>query len=319
MNQPTIILPGGSGFLGRTLAKWFSSKGWHVVILSRNPQAIVGAQVVVWDGQTLGPWTEQLEGAKVVVNLAGRSVNCRYNVKNREEIMASRKDSTLILGQAIAACENPPSVWLNSSTATIYRHRFDAANTESDGLYGASPEAKDAFSLQVAHAWESAFEQAYQQNDLTRTRAIILRTAMVFGNEPGGVYETLARLARRGLGGTMGHGRQFVSWLHEADFCESIAWLIDNETANGIYNLASPHPLPNRTMMSQLRRAVGMCCGLPATRLMLELGALFLRTETELILKSRRVEPERLLKEGYRFRFPDFATALNDLEGKTST
>lgn len=314
LNKQTVIIPGGSGFLGRTLAKWFAQREWQVIVLSRRPHPIDGAEVLTWDGKTMGPWTELLEGATAVINLAGRSVNCRYNEENRANIIASRVDSTLILGKAIAACQNHPKVWLNSSTATIYRHRYDAPNTESAGLYGASKEAKDAFSLKVAHAWEDAFEEAYRTNDLTRTRGILLRTAIVFGNEPGGVYETLRKFAKQGIGGTMGHGRQYVSWLHEEDFCESIAWLIQSETAQGIYNLAAPHPLPNREMMATLRQVVGALFGLPATRWMLELGAFFLRTETELIVKSRRVEPERLLSEGYQFRFPHFEAAIKALE-----
>lgn len=317
MSEQTIIIPGGSGFLGKTLTKWFSHKGWKVIVLSRNPTPMEGAEVLPWDGKDLGPWTEQLEGAKAVINLSGRSVNCRYNQTNRATIMASRVDSTLVLGKAIAACKNPPVVWLNSSTATIYRHRYDAANTESAGLYGASREAKDDYSLEVAHGWEDAFQKAYQDNDLTKTRGLLLRTAMVFGTETDGVYETLRKLARRGLGGTMGHGRQFVSWLHAADFCRITEWLIENKEAEGIYNLAAPHPLPNREMMMAVRQASGAKWGLPATRWMLEVGSFFLRTETELVVKSRRVEPERLLKEGYRFQYSDLPTALADLE-KTS-
>lgn len=314
MSKQTIIIPGGSGFLGRTLTQWFSQKGWRVVILSRQLTPIKGAEVIAWDGKNLGPWAKQLEGAKAVINLAGRSVNCRYHKQNRAAIIDSRVDSTLILGQAIAACQNPPAVWLNSSTATIYRHRYDTANTEATGLYGASKEAKDAYSLEVAHSWEEAFKKAYQDNDLIKTRSLILRTAMVFGKEPGGVYGTLRKLTRRGLGGTMGHGRQFVSWLHEEDFCRIIEWLIENEKAQGIYNLTAPKPLPNREMMTAIRKATRASFGLPAARWMLELGSFFLRTETELIVKSRRVEPERLLKEGYQFQFLTLPTALADLE-----
>lgn len=309
-----MVIPGGSGFLGRTLAKYFSQRDWRVVILSRHPSPIKGAEVFVWDGKTLGPWSQQLEGAKAVINLAGRSVNCRYNERNRTAMMNSRTDSTLIIGQAIAACKNPPKVWLNSSTATIYRHQYDKPNTESEGLYGASKEAKDTYSLEVAHAWEDAFEEAFRVNPLSQTRGLILRTAMVFGKESGGVYEALRKLTQQGLGGTMGHGRQYVSWLHETDFCRSIEWLIQNESAQGIYNLTAPNPLPNREMMATLRAALGVKFGLPATRWMLELGAFFLRTETELIVKSRRVEPERLLSEGYQFRFPHFEAAIKALE-----
>ncbi len=311
-----MVIPGGSGFLGRTLAHWFAQRDWRVVILSRDPCAITNAEVVLWDGKTLGPWAEVIDDSEAVINLAGRSVNCRYHAKNRAAMMASRTESTRVIGEAIKQCENPPAVWLNSSTATIYRHRCDRAQTEEEGTYGAHQEAKDAYSLEVAHGWEAAFQESYQSLDQTRTRGLVLRTAMVFGQEPGGVYETLRKLAKCGLGGTLSHGRQFVSWLHEEDFCRSIEWLISQPDKKGIYNLTAPHPLPNREMMAALRKAVGVGFGLPAARWTLELGAFFLRTETELIVKSRRVEPARLLTEGFQFQFSDFANALVDLEQK---
>lgn len=319
MKNQRLVIPGGSGFLGRTVAKWFIARGWQVIIFSRNPTPIAGAEVVAWDGVTLGEWAEQLEGSTAVLNLAGRSVNCRYHHKNREEMLDSRTQSTRVLGEAIAQCRTPPQVWLNSSTATIYRHRYDAPNTESEGLYGPEREAKDHFSLQVAHAWEEAFEQCYQDFQLGQTRGILLRTAMVFGNERGGVYETLRRLTRMGLGGTMGHGRQYVSWLHAEDFCRAVLWLIESEEAHGIYNLTAPNPLPNRQMMASLREALSVRFGLPAPRLFLEIGAFFLRTETELIVKSRRVVPERLLAEGFKFRYQTLSEALANLESESSS
>ncbi len=305
-----IILPGGSGFLGRTLAAFFSGLGCEVVVFSRSPGKAPFARTAVWDAKTLGDWTRELESAHAVINLTGRSVNCRYTPANRQDMMNSRVDSTVVLGQAIAACARPPEVWLNSSTATIYQHRYDAPNDEFTGKIGPHPEAKDAFSVEIAKAWERAFEEA----DCPVTRKIILRTAMVMGHEPGGVYETLRRLVKLGLGGSMGHGRQYVSWLHDADFCAIVEWLISRESATGIYNLAAPDPLPNREMMAILRRETGIPIGLPATRWMLEMGAFALRTETELILKSRRVVPARLIQEGYEFRYPDFTGAVKELE-----
>ena len=308
-----IIIPGGSGFLGRTLTRWYNLRFYEVTILSRNPSPVAGATVIAWDGKTLGAWSDHLEGATAVINLAGRSVNCRYHAANRRRMMDSRVDSTLVLGKAIAACANPPEVWLNSSTATIYRHRYDAPNTERDG-YGAEREAKDAFSLEVAHAWEDAFAKAYADNALHATRGILLRTAIVLGNELGGGYGTLRNLACAGLGGSMAGGRQWVSWIHERDFCRALDWLIASPEANGIYNIAAPNPIPNKAMMAALRRSVGTPFGLPATRWMLEVGAFFLRTETELIFKSRRVVPERLLEEGFTFEFDALPEALVDLE-----
>ena len=316
MSKGSIIIPGGSGFLGRTLANWFHQKGFRVLILSRNPQAVPNAEVLPWDAQTLGPWALELEEAVAVINLAGRSVNCRYHPANRKLMMNSRTLSTAILGEAIAQCQNPPRVWLNSSTATIYRHRYDAPNTEATGLFGPEKEAKDHYSVQVADAWEKAFALAYQDHPLTHTRGIILRTAMVFGNQPGGVYDTLRNLTKRGLGGTMGHGRQYVSWLHEDDFCGAIEWLIENPATEGVYNLTAPNPLPNREMGQTMRQVLKRPFGLPAARWMLEVGAFFLRIETELILKSRRVVPERLSKEGYQFLHPHFLAALENLEAE---
>ena len=317
MSQPKLIIPGGSGFLGRTLAQYFLAQGWRVVILSRSPTPIPGCEIFTWDAKTIGPWSQELEGAQAVINLAGRSVNCRYSATNQRAMMESRTLSTLILGQAIAQCQTPPPVWLNSSTATIYRHRFDEANTEEQGLYGPSKEAKDAYSLEVAHAWEDAFAETYRENELTKTRGIILRTAMVFGNEPGGVYETLRHLTQRGLGGPMGHGRQYVSWIHATDFCRALSWLIEKPEAQGIYNLTAPNPLPNREMMATLRNVLSVKIGLPAPRPLLEIGAFFLRTETELIIKSRRVEPARLLQEGFQFEHSNFPTAIQALESES--
>lgn len=314
-----LVIPGGSGFLGRTLAKWFSERGWEVVVLSRSQKPMEGARVVLWDGRTMGDWCCELEGAAAVINLAGRTVNCRYHETNRREMIDSRVESTRVLGEGIASAKIAPPVWLNSSTATIYRHRYDAANTEQAGLYGAEREAKDAFSLEVAHAWEEAFEEAYRANDLRRTRGVVLRSAMVFGNEPGGVYETMRKLVRLGLGGTMGHGRQFVSWIHSDDFCRAVSYLIEEEEAVGIYNITAPEPLPNREMMTALRQANGIPFGLPATRGMLEIGAFVLRTETELILKSRRVVPERLQEEGFEFGYQNLLEALAALEGQAES
>lgn len=314
MNNMTIVIPGGSGFLGRTLTNWFHQQGAKIIILSRTPQTIPHAEVLIWDARSLDSWKEALENATAVINLTGRSVNCRYHDTNRRLMMESRTQSTAILGEAIAQCKHPPEVWLNSSTATIYRHRYDAPNTENTGLYGPEKEAKDQFSLQVAQSWEDSFTEVYQQYNLSHTRGIVLRTAMVFGNEPGGVYETLRKLTKRGLGGTMGHGRQYVSWIHEEDFCRAIQWFIENTDCKGTYNLTAPQPLPNREMTAQLRQTLGVPFGLPAAKWMLEIGAFFLRTETELIFKSRRVTPERLQEEGFEFHYPEFIAALKALE-----
>ena len=306
--QPKLVIPGGSGFLGRIVAAWFARRGWDVVVLSRSGRAGPAGRAVAWDGRTLGKWAHELEGAAAVLNLAGRSVNCRYTAANRREMLDSRTESTRVLGQAIAACSRPPRAWLNSSTATIYKHSFDRAMDET-GEIGATPEAKDAFSIEVATAWERAFAEA----STPVTRKIALRTAMVFGRGKGGVFEVLHRLTRFGLGGTMGHGRQYVSWIHEEDLCRAVEWLIERDDLSGPINLAAPTPLPNREMMRIFRRVCRVPIGLPAARWMLEVGAFVLRTETELIIKSRRVVPARLLASGFEFRFRELEGAVREL------
>ncbi len=222
----------------------------------------------------------------------------------------SRIRTTHLLAKAIKQCPNPPKIWLNSSTATIYKHTYDAAHAEADGILAATPEAKDAFSVRLAKDWENEFNAA----DTPNTRKIILRTAMVFGSESGGVYETLRKLTLAGLGGKMGHGRQYVSWLHADDFCRSIDWLLDSPNSEVIYNICSRCPISNRNMMKTLRGVLKAPLGLPATRWMREIGAFFMRTETELIVKSRRVIPERILSEGFTFNYIMLDKAIESLE-----
>lgn len=311
MKPLRAILPGGTGFLGHVLAKWFTNKLWDVVILSRHPSQYRGpGRAVAWDGRTLGEWRRELEGATAVVNLAGRSVNCRYHARNRAAMMQSRIEPTRVLGQAIAGCSSPPPVWLNSSTATIYQHSLDRPMDELTGTIAATPEAKDAFSIEVAQAWEREFFAAATPH----TRKTALRTAMVFGNYPGTVYRVLRRLARLGLGGPMAGGNQYVSWIHERDFCRTVEFLIERDSLSGRVNLAAPRPLTNRAMMHVIRHALRMPIGLPATQWMLEVGAFFLRTETELIIKSRRVVPARLLDAGFQFDFDTLSSAAANLE-----
>jgi uncharacterized protein (TIGR01777 family) len=304
-----LVLAGGSGFLGRVLAAHFAAAGWEVVVLGRRAGTPGGARWVQWDARALGPWASELEGAAAVVNLAGRSVNCRYDAGNRAAILHSRVESTRVLGRAIAACEAPPPVWLNSSTATIYRHSLDRPMDEATGEIGATPAAKDAFSVEVAQAWEAALAET----ETPGVRKVALRTAMVLGLDPNSVYPTLLRLARLGLGGPLAGGRQYVSWIHAADFCRAIEWLIERPELSGPVNVAAPSPVTNAELMRRFRAAAGTPFGLPASRWMLELGAWALGTETELVLKSRRVVPRRLLESGFEFRFPLLQAALDDL------
>jgi uncharacterized protein len=306
-----IVIPGGSGHVGTILARDFHGAGHEVVVLSRQPQPRPW-RVVSWDGATPGSWSSELDGCDVVINLAGRSVNCRYTPANRRAILESRLLSTRVVGQAIAQAALPPRLWLQASTATIYSHRFDAPNDESSSVpTGHEPNSATAweFSGEVTRAWERVFDEAMT----THTRKIALRTSLVMSPEPGGVFDILLGLVRYGLGGTAGNGRQFVSWIHCEDFLRAIRWLIQHGDVEGVVNLAAPHPLPNAEFMRALRQAWGMPVGLPAATWMLEIGALFLRTETELILKSRRVVPRRLLDQGFQFRFPSWPNAARDL------
>ena len=306
-----VILPGGTGQIGTLLAQAFERDGHEVVVLGRTPEAAPW-RTVAWDGRTPGGWTAELEGADVVVNLAGRSVNCRYTPENRRQIMDSRVATTRVLGEAIAQAASPPRVWLQSSTATIYAHRYDAPNDEATGIIGGGePGAPDTwrFSIDVAKAWEAAADEASRPE----TRIVKLRSAMVMSPDAGGVFDTLLGLVRRGLGGRAGDGRQFVSWIHEADFVRAVYWLIEHDGVRGAVNVAAPHPLPNAAFMRTLREAWGTYFGLPAARWMLEVGAFVMRTETELILKSRRVVPGRLLANGFAFRFPEWQAAAEDL------
>ena len=306
-----IVLAGGSGFLGRTLAKWFAARAWEVVVLSRSGSEIPGARVVTWDGINLGPWCVELEGATALINLAGRSVNCRYHDRNRREILDSRICSTRAIGEAIRACGKPPAVWLNSSTATIYKHTYGTPHDEQ-GETGATVEARDAFSIEVARAWEKEFEAA----KCPQTRKVALRTAVVLGREPGCAYAVLRRLALLGLGGTVADGRQYFSWIHADDFCRALEWLIEHDKCSGIYNIAAPNPLTNRDMTKKIRQALRVPVGLPTKGWMLEFGAWLLQTESELIIKSRRVVAGRLAAEGFVFTYPHLGDAVEALEGR---
>ena len=306
-----IVLPGGSGQVGTILARAFHREGHEVVVLSRSPHPVPW-KTLAWDAATRGDWWAQIDGADAVINLAGRNVNCRYHARNRQEILQSRVASVRAVGAAIAAALRPPRVWLQAGTATIYAHRYDAPNDEATGLLGGTePHAPDTwrFSIEVARAWERAFDEAATP----RTRKVLLRSAMTMSPDAGGVFDTLLGLVRRGLGGRSGDGRQYVSWIHEEDFIRAIHWLIGREEIAGPVNLAAPEPLPNAAFMRAIREAWGMPFGLPAAEWMLEIGARFLRTETELILKSRRVVPARLLHAGFTFRFPTWPEAARAL------
>jgi len=306
-----VVIPGGTGQVGGILAPAFQEAGHEVVVLTRKP-AHSAWRTVQWDGETLGEWAAELDGADVVINLAGHTVNCRYTAENRRLILQSRVRSTEVLGKAIAQAPRPPRVWLQASTATIYAHRNDAPNDEAHGMLGGSEaDAPPAwrFSIDVATAWERALNEAATPH----TRKVRMRSALTMSPQRGGIFDAFLRLARFGLGGRAGSGRQYVSWIHDQDFSSAVFWLIEHEQLEGAINLAAPDPLPYSDFMRALRAAWGIPFGLPATRWMLEIGALFLRTETELILKSRRVIPSRLAESGFVFQFPTWGEAAADL------
>lgn len=306
-----FVIAGGTGQVGTVLARKFHAKGDEVVILSRKPGK-ADWRIVNWDAETLGDWKNEIDGSDVVINLAGRSINCRYNEENRRQIMNSRVNSTKVLGEAIEQSKNPPKVWLQSSTATIYTHRFDAPNDEITGIIddiqSDAPSAWN-FSIDVAKTWEKVTNEAVTP----KTRKVLMRSAMIMSPDRDGIFDTLLGIVRKGLGGTAGDGKQYISWLHEQDFIRAVDWLIEHEELDGAVNLTSPNPLPNAEFFKILREVWGTKIGLPAFEWMLEIGAFFMRTETELILKSRRVIPTRLFKTGFRFDFQNWEDAARDL------
>ena len=310
-----IVLPGGSGQVGRLLAQHFHTQGHHVTVLSRNAKAPTPEtpwQTIAWDAQTEGNWVGTLDGADLCINLTGRSVNCRYHAANRKAIYDSRILSTQLLNRVIAKLADPPRLWMNASTATIYRHSYDRLNDEATGeLGGNEPGAPDTwnFSIKVAKDWE----QAFFATEIQGVRKIALRSAVTFSADRGGIFAVLSNLVRRGLGGANGNGRQMVSWIHGADFLRAIDFLIENESLFGVVNLASPNPLPNHQFMQTLRRAWGIPIGLPAPAWMIEIGCFLLQTESELVLKSRNAVPGKLLEAGFLFQFPDWPAATTDL------
>ena len=306
-----IVIPGGSGQVGTLLAREFHGSGHEVVVLGRAPVPAPW-RTVPWDAATLGDWIHEIEDAEVVINMAGRSVNCRYNAENRRLIIDSRVNSTRVVGEAIALAQHPPRLWLQASTATIYAHRYDTANDETTGIIGGDePNAPDTwrFSIEVAKAWERACDEPVTP----RTRKVKLRSAMTMSPDRGGIFDVLLGLVRHGLGGRAGNGRQYMSWIHDRDFVRAIHWLIEHEEMEGAVNLAAPHPLPQAEFMSILRKAWGTRIGLPATEWMLEIGTRIMKTETELVLKSRRVVPGLLLEAGFGFEFPEWDGAARDL------
>ena len=301
-----VVIAGGSGFLGEVLQKHFVNRGDDVYVLSRRAACQKGAvKFLQWNGKDKGPWTSCLEGADVLINLAGRTVNCRYNKKNKQQILDSRVESTELLGRVIEDLKSKPSVWLNASTATIYEASYDHPHDEENGIIG------DGFSVGIAKSWEKAFFE----KDHEGVRQVAMRTAMVIG-EGGAFLDLMTKIVRLRLGGRQGTGKQMVSWLHEADWIGAIEFILSHNEIDGTINLAAPKPICNADMMAELRQACDVKVGLPAYTWMVYLGAFLMGTEAELPLKSRYVIPGRLLKSGYRFKFETMQAALNDLISK---
>src|SRR5580698_562143 len=321
-----ILLPGGSGQVGTILAWHLHAKGHEVTVLSRTPHAQASHpwRTLAWDGLTPGPWTAEIDRSDAVIHLSGRSVNCRYNAANRRAIFDSRIKPTLLLGEVIAASPTPPRLWINASTSTFYRHALDRTQDEFTGELGDLPSERGtrepanlpetwSFSIDVASRWE----QAFLSIRTPRTRKIRLRSSMVMSPDPGGVFSVLSILARAGLGGSIGSGRQFVSWMHDLDYCRATDLLLAQpeitEETGGIVNMTAPEPLSNRDFMRALRQAWHMPIGLPAAEWMIAIGTFLMRSESELVLKSRRVVPTLLLKHGFEFAYPAWPAAAQDL------
>jgi hypothetical protein len=295
----TITIAGGSGFLGQVLVQHFTKKGHEVFILSRNPKR---ENDTLWNAKDLGAWTKILEKTDVLINLTGKSVDCRYTEANRKLILASRIGATEVLGLAINLCENPPALWLNSSTATIYEDSQIKQMTEEHGDLG------DDFSMNIAKSWEHSFYKITNP----KTRKIALRTAIVFGKN-GGALIPLKNLVTFGLGGKQASGKQKVSWIHEQDFARAVEFLMENESLNGNFNLSVAKPTNNKTLMKTLRSVMHMPIGLPQPKWLIKLGAKLIGTEPELVLKSRNVIPQRLSGKGFVFLQGDLEPALKSL------
>ena len=295
-----IIITAANGFMGEALVQYFS-KAHEVVAIVRKSMHFENAKTCIWDGKNLGGWSTELDGADVLINLAGKSVNCRYNDSNKTAIYASRLESTTVLGKAIEACENPPKLWVNAASATVYRHSLNDPMTENNGEIGTG------FSVDVCQKWEKSFFDFQLKN----TRQVALRTAIVLGKN-GGVMVPFKRLTQLGFGGKMGDGQQQFSWIHIEDVCRSIEFIIQNESLNGAINVSSPNPVRNMIFMDVLRKHYNRFALIPSPKWILELGAKLIKTETELIFKSRFVIPEKLEQAGFKWKFPKIEDAVKE-------
>jgi len=319
MKNKKIILAGGTGFIGQELCNYFG-KDNQLVILTRNrpdhnsntfgenninSEVLHHIRYVQWNAKQAGEWMKEIDGADLLINLAGKSVNCRYTAKNKKEIFDSRTNSTTILGEAVRLAVRPPEVWINAASATIYPHATDTPRDEN------FTEFANDFSVQVCRLWEKTF---YEQRT-PFTRKVALRMAITLGS--GGVMIPYFNLLKFGLGGRQGSGKQMYSWVHVEDTCRMIEWIYGQKTLEGTYNCCSPGAVSNEVFMRTLRRITRHVIGLPAYSWMLAIGAVLIGTETELILKSRWVIPERISHTGFVFKYPQLEAALKDIIFKT--
>ena len=302
-----IIIAGGTGFLGKILSDHFKINGDEVIIYTRGRDQILdGITYVHWDAKTEDQWTTHLENADVLINLVGKSVDCRYTEENKKAILNSRVDATTVLGKAIKNCNNPPSIWMNSSTATIYKYSLHQLMDEDTGDIG------DDFSMNVAKAWERSFFQS----ETPDTRKIALRISLVLGHD-GGVVPVLKNLVKFGLGGHQGDGKQKFAWIHQKDIVGIVEFCIKNKNLEGPINCAAVSDITNHDFMKAFRKAMDFPFGIPNPKIMIHIGAFFMRTAPELILKSRYVTPKRLLDSGYKFAYNDIQKALNNILTKS--
>lgn len=301
MNSQKILIAGGSGVLGQVLIEELSTDH-EIIILTRGPARNKdGITYLNWDGKNIGDWTKEFEGARAVINLSGRSVDCVHNAKNKKLIMDSRVDSTKVISEAINQCIDKPSVWLNASSAAYYTQSRNESWKE-DG-----PGAED-FSGSVVKNWEGAFFNANNPG----VRKAVMRITIVLSNK-GGMIPIMKKLVKSGLGGTQGSGKQFISWIHERDYAKMVRWIIENEQVEGVFNMAAPNPVTNKTFMRMMRKNYGVPLGLPAYTPFLYVGAWLMRTEAHLVLNSRKVVPGRSIDAGYKFQFTELNNALKDL------
>ena len=295
-----IVIAGGTGFLGKVLVTYWKKSNYEIHILSRKHHLDHDhVNYHKWDGKHLGYWTSILENAAVLINLNGKSVDCRYTDKNKERIYDTRIEATYILGKAVLNCNNPPKLWINAASATIYRHSEDKEMDEASGELG------KGFSVDVCKKWEETFHSF----ELPSTRQVLFRIGIVLGKH-GGPMKPLTRLARLGFGGKQGSGKQYFSWIHEHDLANAFSFIILHTHLSGVFNLTVPEPITNKRLMNSMRKANNRKFGLPMPKWLLALGALLIRTETELLLKSRRVVPKRLLNAGFNFKFDQLDNAL---------